>query len=84
LRRNPKNIFKVELINEKSKLWLILKGIGAGISIVFVILLAYFAFKTFDLSNSARLAKEYNEAQRLISIQEQQIESLKNIVENYT
>lgn len=58
MRKALKRILKGELVNEKSIWWLLLKGFGGVIPISIAAIIALFAYKSYDISYSSRLAEE--------------------------
>jgi len=73
----------LKMINERSMVWLLLKGAGGAITIAIAILIAVFAYLSFDLSNSARLNEVLNETRSQLDQYKYRADSLQLIVSNY-
>jgi hypothetical protein len=71
-------------ISERSKSWLFWYGFGKAAGIAFTIIATYFAYKLFDNSNSAKLANELNSSIEKTISQNNQIDSLNNVLNIYT
>ena len=65
-----------KLVDEKSPKWLLIKGAGGAITLLLGGIIAYFAFSSFDISNSARLAEQLNKSMNMV-------DSLKKITDQY-
>jgi hypothetical protein len=82
--RNPQRFnFLNYKIREDSTRYLLVKGIGAAMPLVFTGILAIFAYKSFQVANYGRLASDYNNIAGILNQKQTEIDKLNGIVSTY-